>query len=138
MYGPSARCSRMPCPRTFSGELWPCCQTSGNRSPSWASKAPWRMVRPSVHFKPYFDAQPLKSGCRSMAPSPLEACVTVAVPAECIKLVSGEESPKSSREISPILNCPFILGSSALSERSKLLLGDRDLPSHLGGQRTKL
>src|SRR3954468_15137899 len=53
------------------------------------------MVRPSEQRRPYFDAQPLKSGL-------------VSVSAECIRLFSGEESPKSSREVAPILTVPFV------------------------------
>jgi hypothetical protein len=45
------------------------------------------MVRPSEQRRPYFDAHPLKSGF-----------ISSAVAAECIKLFSGEESPKSSPE----------------------------------------
>src|SRR3954451_12486947 len=97
MYAPSERCSRTPCPRTFSGELCPCCQTSGRRSPFWPSKAPRRIVLPSENFSPYFEAHPLKSGFWSST-----------VGAVCIRLVSGEESPKSSRDFAPILTVPFL------------------------------
>jgi hypothetical protein len=55
------------------------------------------MVRPSVHFRLALVAQPLKSGFR----------ITGITGAECIKLFSGEVSPKTVRDVAPILTCPL-------------------------------